>query len=97
MVWQTSSIAGILLAHVIPLSWGLEYVASLALIAMLLPMLLDRASLVCVGVAAIVAVLAFKLPLNLGLLIAVLAGVFAAMLVDGKSSASTSPTPTQDT
>lgn len=97
VVWQTSSIAGILLAHVIPLSWGLEYVASLALIAMLLPMLLDRASLVCVGVAAIVAVLAVKLPLNLGLLIAVLAGVFAAMLVDGKSSASMSPTPTQDT
>ncbi len=83
VVWQTSSIAGILLAHVIPLSWGLEYVASLALIAMLLPMLLDRASVVCVGVAAVVAVLAVSLPLNLGLLIAVVAGVVAAMLVDG--------------
>jgi predicted branched-subunit amino acid permease len=88
LVWQTSSIAGILLAHVIPLSWGLEYVASLALIAMLLPMLLDRASLVCVGVAAVVAVLAVKLPLNLGLLIAVIAGVFAAMLVDGRPGSS---------
>lgn len=82
VVWQSSSIAGVLLAHVIPLSWGLEYVASLALIAMLLPMLLDRASLVCVGVAAVVAVLAVSLPLNLGLLIAVVAGVLAAMLVD---------------
>lgn len=82
-VWQTGSIAGILLAQWIPPAWGLEFVATLALLAMLLPLVTDRPGLVCVAVASLVSVLLAHLPLNLGLLAAVLAAVAAAMLVEG--------------
>jgi predicted branched-subunit amino acid permease len=80
VVWQTMSMAGIMLAHLIPAEWALEFVATLALLAMLLPMVADRPSLVCVLVAGAVSLIFAKLPLNLGLLIAVVAGVGAAML-----------------
>jgi predicted branched-subunit amino acid permease len=82
VVWQSASIAGIFLAQWIPAAWGLEFVAILALIAMLLPMVADRAALACIAVAGCVAALAVKLPLNLGLLLAVIAGVAAALGVD---------------
>lgn len=82
-VWQAGSIAGILLAHLIPPAWGLEFVATLALLALLLPLVTDRPGLLCVVVASIVSVLLAHLPLNLGLLAAVLAAVAAAMLVEG--------------
>ncbi|MBU3724380.1 MAG: branched-chain amino acid ABC transporter permease [Burkholderiaceae bacterium] len=81
-VWNISSIAGILLAHWIPASWGLEYVGTLALIALLLPLMGDRAGLVCVLVAGVVAALCVGLPLKLGILVSMLAGVAAAMLMD---------------
>ncbi|MFN4884144.1 MAG: AzlC family ABC transporter permease [Burkholderiales bacterium] len=82
LVWQSSSIAGIVLAQEIPATWGLEFIATIALIAMLLPMMVDRAGIVCVVVAGGVAVLSITLPLNLGLLVSVLAGVLAAILAD---------------
>ena len=81
-VWQGASIAGILLAQWVPAAWGLEFVATLALIAMLLPMIGDRAALVCVISAGLVSLLAVALPLNLGLLCAVVAGVLAALWMD---------------
>lgn len=84
VVWQTSSLAGIFLAQWIPAAWGLEFVATLALIALLMPMVTDRAAMVCIVVAGITAALGASLPLNLGLLIAVVAGVAAAMLLDGR-------------
>lgn len=82
MVWQSSSVLGIILAQWIPAAWGLEFVATLALIAMLMPMIIDRASLVCVAVAGAVAAAGSSLPLNLGLLLAVIAGVAVAMMFD---------------
>jgi predicted branched-subunit amino acid permease len=82
LVWQSASVAGIFLAQWIPAAWGLEFVAILALIAMLLPMVVDRAALACITVAGCVAALTVSLPLNLGLLLAVIAGVAAAMAMD---------------
>jgi predicted branched-subunit amino acid permease len=82
LVWQIASIAGIFLAQWIPPAWGLEFVAILALIAMLLPMLTDRAALACIAAAGCVAALSVSLPLNLGLLLAVIAGVAAALGLD---------------
>ena len=82
LVWQSASIAGIFLAQWIPADWGLEFVAILALIAMLLPMVVDRAALACIGVAGGVSAVTAWLPLNLGLLLAVIAGVAAALTID---------------
>ena len=74
------------MAQWIPTAWGLEFVATLALLAMLLPMVTDRAAIACVGVAGIVAALTVRLPLNLGLLLAVMSGVATAMIVDRTGS-----------
>lgn len=88
LVWQLCSVIGIVLAQSIPAAWGLEFVATIALIAMLLPMVSDLAALVCVIAAGIASALLVALPLNLGLLAAVVIGVAAAMLADAVLSPS---------
>jgi predicted branched-subunit amino acid permease len=77
--WQTMSILGIFLASYVPGSWGLEYAAILALIALTVPMVGNKPALMGVAVASIVAVAAAGLPLKLGLVVAVIVGITAAM------------------
>ena len=82
VVWQTSSIAGIFLGSGIPAGWGLDFVAILALVALVLPMVAGPPAVAGALVAAVVAVLAAGAPLKLGLVVAVIAGISAAMIVD---------------
>ena len=79
LVWQTMSIIGIVLAAEVPAQWGLEFTAILALIAMTLPLIVGRPALMGAVTAGVVAVIAAGLPLKLGLLVAVVAGIAAAM------------------
>ncbi len=81
-VWQTSAVIGILLASQIPESWGVGFAGTLALLAVLIPMTINRAALGGVVVAGIVAVAAAGFPYRLGLLVAVIAGMIVAMLID---------------
>jgi len=79
--WQISSCVGIFAGALIPPSWSLEFAATLALIAVLVPLLFDRA-VVCGALAAgAVALAAAKWPLNLGLLAAIAAGVAVGLAV----------------
>lgn len=80
--WQAGSVAGILLASQIPQSWGIGFAGTLALLAITIPLIINSAALVGVAVASVVAVAAATLPYRLGLLIAVIAGMAAAMAVD---------------
>lgn len=80
--WQTMSILGIFLAGQVPGAWGLEFAAILALIALTVPMVAGRPSLVGALVAGAVAVLGSGLPLKLGLVAAVVAGISAAMATE---------------
>lgn len=73
--WQAASWVGIFRGALIPKDWSLEFAATLALIALLVPLLYDRAVVWGALAAAGVALAASKLPLRLGLLAAVLAGV----------------------
>ncbi len=82
VTWQASSIAGIFLGSGIPASWGLDFVAILALLALVLPMVAGAPTVAGALVAGVVAVLAAGAPLKLGLVIAVLAGISVAMSVD---------------
>ncbi len=81
--WQVGSIAGILLGSQIPESWNIGFAGTLALLAVLIPLTVNLAALAGVAVAGAVAVLAIDLPFRLGLLLAVVLGMVAAMLVDG--------------
>jgi 4-azaleucine resistance transporter AzlC len=77
--WQLASWIGISGGALIPKAWSLEFAATLALIALLLPLLFDRA-VVCGALAAgAVSLVAHGLPLNLGLPAAVIAGVAAGL------------------
>ena len=79
IVWQTMSIIGIVLAAGVPPQWGLEYTAILALIAITLPLIAGKPALIGAITAGVIAVVAAGLPLKLGLLVAVVAGIAAAM------------------
>jgi predicted branched-subunit amino acid permease len=79
--WQLSSGVGIFAGAMIPGEWSLEFASTLALIALLIPLLFDRA-VVCGALAAGgVALIAAKLPLNLGLLAAIAVGVAVGLAV----------------
>lgn len=80
--WQAGSVVGILLASQIPESWGIGYAGTLALLAITIPLTINSAALVGVVVASVVAVAAAGLPYRLGLLLAVIFGMTAAMIVD---------------
>jgi predicted branched-subunit amino acid permease len=80
--WQPMSILGILLAGAIPGHWGLEFAAILALIAITTPMFQGRPAVAGCLTAGVVAVIAAALPLKVGLLLAVIAGVAVAMATD---------------
>ena len=49
--WQSSSIAGILLASLIPDNWGLELAGTLALIPLIVSAIATRSTLAAVGIA----------------------------------------------
>ena len=68
IVWQTTSIIGIVLAAGVPAQWGLEFTAILALIAMTLPLIAGKPALIGAVTAGVIAVVAAGLPLKLGLL-----------------------------
>lgn len=82
LTWQIGSIAGILLGSQIPESWNVGFAGTLALLAVLIPLTVNLAALAGVAVAGAVAVLAAPMPFRLGLLLAVVLGMAAAMLVD---------------
>ena len=82
LTWQTASIAGILLADVIPTTWGIGFAGTLALIGLACSLLGDRASRVSAGVAACAALAAYALPLRLNILVAIAAAIAAGLLMD---------------
>lgn len=82
LAWQVPSVAGIILANAIPLSWGLGFAGVLALLGILLSMLGDRASWLATAVAYTAAVAAFALPLKLNILVAIAAAVTAGLAME---------------
>ncbi len=75
-VWQLSNLAGALLGPLVPTEWGLDFAVPLVFLAMLAPAVRDRKQVgvaLVTGVAA--AVLVPLLPLQLGLVVALLAGM----------------------
>jgi 4-azaleucine resistance transporter AzlC len=75
-VWQLSTIAGALIGPLIPPSWGLEFAVPLVFLAMLAPTLKDSTAVsVCMVTAVASAVLVPLLPLQTGLVVAILVGM----------------------
>lgn len=80
--WQFFSVAGIYFAGIVPPSWSLDYAATLALLAILVPLVSHRALVVCLVVAAITAWIGQLLPLRMGLVAAVFCGMVAGVVAE---------------
>lgn len=79
ILWQASSMVGIALGSVVPISWSLEFGAVLALMAMMLPHITTRPVFFSVVASGLTAWLTQSWPLRLGLLVAVVVGIAAGM------------------
>ena len=82
-VWMLSNAAGVFLGAQVPDEWPLEFVIPLALLALLVPVITDRASAAAALSAGAMSVVATSLPLNLGLVIAAFVGILVGMFFGG--------------
>jgi 4-azaleucine resistance transporter AzlC len=83
--WQLSTALGIWLGTEVPDTWHLDFTLALTFIALVVPLLKNRASLGAALVAGAVVLLAFGLPYKLGLMAAAVAGIAAGMLLEGRT------------
>jgi 4-azaleucine resistance transporter AzlC len=89
--WQLSTAAGILLGQRLPESLPLDFVLPLTFIAIVVPLVRDRATIAAALVAGVVIALTFDAPLKLGLVIAALAGMAAGLALDRPADAGSGP------
>jgi 4-azaleucine resistance transporter AzlC len=82
LIWQVSTALGIFLGATIPESWPLEFALPLTFIAMLVPMLKDKAMVAAALSAGVVALLAASLPYKLGLVLAAAVGIGVGVLME---------------
>ena len=89
--WQLPTLAGLLLADVIPTEWGFGFAGILALMGLMYSLLTDRASAVAALVACAAAIVAVALPLKLNVVVAIVAAVAAGLLMDHVTPAPARP------
>lgn len=82
--WQLGTLLGIGLGRGIPPEWSLDFAIPLTFLAIVVPALRDRAAVAAFVASACIAVSAMGLPLNLGLMLAALAGIVTGMLVEAR-------------
>ena len=82
VLWQAFALIGVLAADSIPRNWSLEFMASIALMVLLAPMVKARPMVVAAATGGIVAVLANGLPLRMGVIVAIIAGIAAGFAAE---------------
>ncbi|CAG7597360.1 AzlC family ABC transporter permease [Candidatus Vallotia tarda] len=82
IIWQLSSILGIVLSSLFLDDWGLSLAGTLALIPIMVSAIAGRSMLVAVVIAAIVSLISSDLPYRLSLPISILAALLAGVIGD---------------
>lgn len=82
LLWQTFALLGIHAAGVIPKAWSLEFMATIALIVLLVPMARIRPMLVAALVGGASATLLRNMPLRLGVVVGIIAGIAAGFATE---------------
>lgn len=77
--------AGAALGARVPAAWGLDFAIPLVFVALVVPTVENRATLLAAVAAGIVAVAGAGLPFNLGLVVAAVAGVAAGLAEDWRT------------
>ncbi|HYM15997.1 MAG TPA: AzlC family ABC transporter permease [Dehalococcoidia bacterium] len=80
--WQVSTGAGVFVGTAVPNSWSLDFALPLTFIALLVPMASERPALAAAAVAGLVAVVGFRWPYGIGLIVAAGAGMAAGIALD---------------
>jgi len=80
--WQVGTVLGLSAGTVVPPGLHLEFAIPLLFVALLVPLLDERPSLVAAGVGGVVAVLAAGLPFDAGLVVGTGLGVGAGLLAE---------------
>ena len=83
--WITATAVGVVLGTAIPAGFGLDFVMPLALVGLVASGLRDRHAVTAAGFAAAVAVFAYTLPMNSGLIAAGLVGIAVATMTSRAS------------
>ena len=81
IIWQATSVAGILLSSLVPLEWGLGFAGTLSMLGIAYSLLNERTAWVAAIVSAAAAVATFALPLKLNILVAIAAAVAASLVM----------------
>ena len=74
-LWQVLCLIGVLGAQALPSNWSLDFMASIALMVLLVPIVASRPMLLAALAAGAAAVILHDLPLKLGLIVAILVGI----------------------
>jgi predicted branched-subunit amino acid permease len=82
LLWQTFTLAGIFAAGIVPKSWSLEFMATIALIVLLVPMAKSRPMLVAAMIGGGSAVILRGMPLRLGVVTAICLGIAAGFAAE---------------
>lgn len=82
VAWMVASVAGVALANVVPVAWGLGFAGILALIGVLCSLATSRLRVVSAGVAGAAAVAAWALPLRLNIVVAIASAVAICLLIE---------------
>ena len=82
VLWQACTLIGIFVGAQVPSAWSLDFAVPLVFMAVVIPVIKDRASVFAAICGGSVAVLASGLPFNLGLVTGAVAGIIAGLLVD---------------
>jgi predicted branched-subunit amino acid permease len=86
LAWQAAVLAGILIGAGVPPSWRLEFAAPLAFIALTVPFLRSRSTVLAALAAAATVVAAGALPLRLNLALAAVVGIAAGLLSERREA-----------
>ena len=82
IAWVGSSVLGVGLANLVPQSWGLGFAGILCLVGILCSLATTRLRLVSAGMAGLVGIVAYALPLKLNIVVAIAAAVTLCMTLE---------------
>ncbi len=80
--WMIASLMGIILAHYIPVQWGLSFAGVLALVGVACSLANSSLKIVSCLIGGLVAITSFFLPLKLNILLAIASSVCVCLLIE---------------
>lgn len=81
-VWQAACIVGVMLGSEIPAGWSLEFAGTLTFIAIVIPLLTDRAAWTAMLTAGFLAIACAGFPYQLAIVAAAIGGMLAGSWLD---------------